>query len=642
MSNYTVVAPSTLISKKFILGLAEKPSAAKSIAKSLNKGKTPRKNLIKVSELAQKLPEIEVYSCKTDEGWLTVIPALGHLFTLISKTKGSQYPVYDYQWVPVPQVKKNRGRELTKHEARIEATIEAMRYLMKSASEIVIMTDYDIEGEVIGGVICKQLSDEKKYKKVKRMKFSSLTDKDINKAYNKLFNGKFQGINPGLFQRGLMRHSLDWLWGINLSRALMLSLKNTSGRFQILSTGRVQGPTLAFIAEKQKAIDLFLPEPFFNIHAELLYKNETFPLKFAKKIENLSEAENKVKKNKNAKAIVEDVTVRENKIKVPAPYNLSKLQSDAYKYFKFSPKRTMAIAEYLYLNALITYPRTSSEQFSSGMDHKEILNQLFKQKEYSKSIGKILAKPLKPNQGKKSDPAHPAVTPTGQSPKEINRDQKKIYNLIVSKYFATFSTPVIIVNKNYKLKKGELKFSMANSQIKDIGWWEFLKPVGTDYKKDSPALKINQSVNIANLNHEANFTKPPAKYNEASLLKQMENVEIGTKSTRADIIYALIQRKYIEGNPLSLTRLGYIIFQVLYENCPDVLSIELSQEVNKMGELIEERNSKTSKKKAYRLEDAIATGINILHGLIREFKAKENEIGMAITKELSMQSKEIT
>ena len=639
--NYKIVAPKILLNKDFMLGLAEKPTAARRIAVALSGGKAIRKNLIKVESIGNgRLPEVEVYSCDTVHGRLTVISAVGHLFTLVSRSRGSQYPIYNYKWVSIPESKRSSRSISEKHLKRIEAIIEAIRYLAKHAKQLIVLTDYDAEGEVIGGLTFQELSSKEKFRSTLRMKFSSLTDKALTTAYDKLFVSH-ETINKGLYHKGLMRHYLDWLWGVNLSRALISSLKNNFGRYYTLSTGRVQGPTLAFLAERQREIDVFVPIPLFKITANLLHSGILYPLQFTKKsVSTLADAKSLIDGSKDTQGLVKKVQKRKKLINAPVPYNLSALQREAYSYYKLNIRRTLQIAEKLYLSALITYPRTSSEQFAEGVDHRSLIKQISEQPELNDFCQKLLGRrrKLKPSVGKNVDPAHPAISPTGQKPGELDKNELRIYELVVRRYLSTFGEPAVVTNTHYSIQIGKIAFSLSGVKTVSLGWWEIQQPVQKVKRMMVPSLFKGERVEIDDLCYREAFTSPPARYNESSLLRRMETEEIGTKATRADIMQALLDRNYITGDPLNITRLGKVIYQVLNEYSPDILSVELSRKVERMGAQVE--SSLNLSNGEFLLNDAILTGIEILHRLVSELFVNEEKVGRAILRELTVQTRE--
>ena len=181
-----------------------------------------------------------------------VANAVGHLFSVSQAVKGTDYPIFDIGWFPNFQVRKN---DFTKKYYSV------INNLAKGASEIIVATDFDVEGEVIGYNIVRFLAHQSD---AKRMKFSSLTVPDLEEAYNNLL----PTINWGHAIAGESRHFLDWYYGINLSRALMNAIK-TTGKFRIMSIGRVQGPALNMIVEKEREIKAFKSEPYWQAFIEI-------------------------------------------------------------------------------------------------------------------------------------------------------------------------------------------------------------------------------------------------------------------------------------------------------------------------------------------------------------------------------------
>ncbi|WP_423792776.1 DNA topoisomerase I [Methanocaldococcus indicus] len=310
-----------------ILIIAEKPSVAKKIANALGKAKKKIMN------------NVPYYEVERDGKKICVASAVGHLFTLIEKNKEfGKYPVFDIKWAPA-YIEK--GKEYVKNY------IDTLKELSKDAEEIYIATDYDLEGELIGYHALKYCCGRDK---AKRMIFSSLTKKELIKAFE---NPK--SIDYGLVDAGECRHIVDWYFGINLSRALMNSLRAVN-RWKVLSVGRVQAPALSFLTEREKEIKNFKPKPYWILYLLLqslkaLHKKEKFwNEEEAKKIYN------KIKDEKYA--VVKDVKKTKKEIKPPVPYDLGTLQREAYSYFKISPKETQDIAQKLYEKGLCIHPET--------------------------------------------------------------------------------------------------------------------------------------------------------------------------------------------------------------------------------------------------------------------------------------------
>ena len=251
---------------KYTLIVTEKPDAAKRIATALDAKGKPKKTQ------SNGVPYYEVYN----NGNLVVVPALGHLYTITSKQK-RDYPVFDYQWVPLHLAERKASR--------IRTWLNVISKLAQDADGFVDACDYDIEGSIIGYSILKYACGGKE-KTAKRMKYSTLTDEELQESYVNLL----PTLDFALVEAGLTRHEVDWLYGINLSRALTQAAKTCSGQYATLSTGRVQGPTLKFLDKREKTIQCFVPTPYWTLTAKIEIDSFTFETQYEKTFETLAEA----------------------------------------------------------------------------------------------------------------------------------------------------------------------------------------------------------------------------------------------------------------------------------------------------------------------------------------------------------------
>ena len=384
-------APNISLKKDgYELIVTEKPQAAMKIAESLGTSKKENLHGIPYYEVNRKGKRI-VVAC-----------AVGHLFTLTQIQKGSGFPVFDIVWVPNYMIKS--GGFTKKY-------YDTLLSLTKNAGSITIATDYDIEGEVIGYNVMRFICNQKD---ANRMKYSTLTKTELNEAYE----NKSPSINWGQAIAGETRHYLDWFYGINLSRALMSAIKET-GRFKIMSIGRVQGPALNLIVERERKIQEFKPEKYWQVFIKVDDNKNKVELKYNKDIFNqkeLEQFENIVGKTALANTIKKEETLPPN-----PPFNLTGLQMEAYRLHGLTPARTLQIAQSLYLAGLISYPRTSSQKLPDSIDYKDILKKLAKQYKVEKLITK-----QKPIEGSKTDSAHPSIYPTGESTSIIWRRRKNL------------------------------------------------------------------------------------------------------------------------------------------------------------------------------------------------------------------------
>ena len=250
---------------------------------------------------------------------------------------------------------------------------------------------------------------------------------------------------------------------VNLSRALTQSFKvsNDGKRYYNLSIGRVQGPTLAFVVDKEMDIRNHIPVPYWTIMAEFEKNGNTIKTYYhPQKVDSLSKATLVVDDCRNQDGKIAEIKTQKIILKSPNPFNLGDPQKEAYRTFRFSPSYTLTIAEKLYLYALISYPRTSSQKLPASINYKKIISGISKinspldirnnedggsnnKGPYDDLVMKLLSKEfLSPNEGSKFDPAHPAIYPTGEKPKcKLEVAEFKLFDLIIKRFFSTFGDP---------------------------------------------------------------------------------------------------------------------------------------------------------------------------------------------------------
>jgi DNA topoisomerase-1 len=590
--------------KKYTLIITEKPDAANRIAVALD-----------VSGKPQKLSSGGVpYYQACRNGEIVVVPALGHLYTIASKQTGKRnYPVFDYQWVPRYQAERGASR--------IRIWLKVIAQLAQDAEAFVDGCDFDIEGSIIGYTILKYACNEKQ-KTAKRMKYSTLTSEELQESYANLL----PSLDFALVEAGLTRHEVDWLYGINLSRALTQAAKASSGQYATLSTGRVQGPTLKFLEEREKDIQCFVPTPYWSLTAKINVDGAVLDVAYEKTFETLAEAAAVRNACKTKTGRIETVTASEFTLSPPVPFDLGALQSEAYKLFRYTPMRTSAVLQHLYLDALISYPRTSSQKLPASIGYKAILKKLGKAAVYAKHTAELLSKPaLKPNEGKKTDPAHPAIYPTGNLPqKPLGIPERSVFDLVVKRFLAVFAEPAVRQNINVTVSLNGNPFRYNAARTLTEGWFRFYRPYVQVKDDVLPPLTEGQPVDVQRVTLKQHFTQPPARYNPRSLLLKMEKEEIGTKATRAAIIQTLHERKYLNGtDSLSVSDLGFEVTEVLEKYCPIVVSSEMTRRLEEKMDAIQQ--GKETKENV--LENAVET----LKLAASELKSKETAVGAQLS-----------
>ncbi|MFQ5999235.1 MAG: DNA topoisomerase I [Candidatus Bathyarchaeia archaeon] len=590
--------------EKYTLIVTEKPDAAQRIAQALDYEGKPKK---------VEKNGVPYFLAHRDRK-LVVVPALGHLYTVVhERGRRNYYPVFNFRWAP---------RHLAERGAKqIRVWIEMISKLASDAEEFIAACDYDLEGSLIGYCILKYACENKEGV-AKRMKFSTLTKSELEKAYDE----PLPQLDFALIEAGKTRHEVDWLYGVNLSRALTLAAKRWSGKYSTLSTGRVQGPTLKFLIGREKAIRSFVPTPYWEIRAEVEIKKSTYEVEYERKrIEKKADAEAVVRACTDRTGEIKKVDVRKFHQKPPIPFDIGALQAEAYSLFRYTPRRTLGIAQRLYLDALISYPRTSSQKLPPIIDYKKILNALGREPAYKKLASKLLEKKeLKPREGAKEDPAHPAVYPTGNLPERtLSEPEKKVWDLVVKRFMAVFGETAIKQSVKVSLEVNGHNFFLRGRQILKEGWMQFYKPYIRAEEVLLPPIKKGETVRLKRVICDDKFTNPPPRYNPSSLLKKMEELGIGTKATRADIIETLYNRRYITDERIVVTELGFDIIDILSKYAPRVISVKLTQELEKKMEQIQSNSEKR--------ENILLEAVQQLKPQLEQFKEKEGPIGEALS-----------
>jgi DNA topoisomerase-1 len=586
--------------EKYTLIITEKPNAAGRIAMALDfEGKPER--------MVER--GVPYYLAKRSKE-IVVVPALGHLYTVAGQKKEKgDYPIFDFRWVP--RYLAERG------VSRIRTWLKVISKLAEKAECFVDACDYDIEGSIIGYSILKYACGGKE-KTAQRMKYSTLTKEELEKSYS----NPLAHLDFAIIEAGLTRHEVDWLYGVNLSRALTTAARNYSGRYATLSTGRVQGPTLKFLATREEKIKCFVPTPYWSIKAKVKIGEVVFEAQYEKKsIEIKAKADAVISSCKGKDGEIERIDIKKLKQMPRLPFDLGSLQNEAYRLFKYTPMSTSGIAQSLYLDALISYPRTSSQKLPPTLGYQSILKHLGRSYKYTKLAAELLAKPtLKPIEGKREDPAHPAIYPTGSLPEHaLQTSKKNIWDLVVRRFLAVFAEPAIQQSLKVSINVNGNRFQLIGRQTLDEGWLRFYKPYIHLEDVLLPTMNLGQKVNVKRVVLERNFTKAPLRYNPSSLLKRMEKEKIGTKATRAGIIQTLQERKYTREDKIVVTDLGFEVVVVLKKYCPSIVSLKLTRKLEERMDAIQ-RGEETR-------ENVLRGVIELLTLVTKKLKENERIIG---------------
>ncbi|SOC39617.1 DNA topoisomerase III [Ureibacillus acetophenoni] len=551
------------------LVLAEKPSVARDIA-----------NVLKCTKKGNGYLEGDRY---------IVTWALGHLVTLADpESYDVKYKTWNLEDLPMlPDrlkltVIKQSGKQFNAVKSQLTRG---------DVSEIIIATDAGREGELVARWIIEKA---KVHKPIKRLWISSVTDKAIKDGFNNLKPGK---AYENLYASAVARSEADWYIGLNATRAL-------TTRFNAqLNCGRVQTPTVAIIAAREDEIKNFKPQTYYGIEANtadnlrLTWQDD----KGNNRSFNKDKIDSIVKKLGSENAVVTSIDRKTKKSYAPALYDLTELQRDANKIFGYSAKETLNIMQKLYeQHKVLTYPRTDSRYISN--DIVATIPERLKAcgiGEYRTFTNKILTKPIKATKAfvddtKVSD--HHAIIPTEGfvNLAKFTDKERKIYDLVVKRFLAVLLPPFEYEQLTLHAKIGDETFIARGKTILSSGWKEvyghhFDDEESSDDVKEQilPRIEKGQSLTVKLIAQTSGQTKPPARFNEATLLSAMENPVkymgmqdkklaetlkstggLGTVATRADIIEKLFNSFLIEkrgGKEIYLTSKGRQLLELVPE-----------------------------------------------------------------------------
>jgi DNA topoisomerase-1 len=574
--------------------ITEKPKVSQRIAYALP-GSATRKRRGRVSYFLVEQNGDEVY----------VASAAGHLYSLKAGKDGFGFPEFDISWQPLYEIDK--GKYYTK------GYIDTLHSLSKDADRFIIATDWDIEGELLG---FNALRFSCGVNEAERMRFSTLVSHDLRRAFEEL-----DLVDHGLADAGEARHIMDWYWGINISRALMHSTRMKGGRFSI-SAGRVQTPALSILVKREREIGEFVPEKFYEIFASLKVGESKVKAEHRKgRFSDKTKAELVLEASRVSEGTVLRVEKKQTQRYPPVPFDLGELQSEAYRVFRFNPKRTQELAQSLYESGLISYPRTSSQKYPPAIGFRRLIEALSKMKGFETAAALLEKEKLYPRQGKKDDPAHPAIYPTGVAPKKLGTQEEKLFKLIVHRFLATFGESALLETTTVDVTLGPEPYFFAATMIQSRGWLDFYPYVKID-EKALPVIQSGDLLPVLAVEMSEGETRPPPRYNPASLIRELEAKGLGTKATRAEIVDTLYRRRYIKEIPMKVTGAGMAVIGALEQYVPEIIDEELTRRFEESVEKI--RVKETSK------EAVLAEAKKELVKIIDEFKEKESEIGAVL------------
>jgi DNA topoisomerase III len=535
---------------------------------------------------------------KKGQGFIEVLPnqlfpqgayitwAIGHLLQLQSPEK------YNSSWKKwsidtLPMIPEKFKYEVSRSKFK---QFNAVKSLLKkpSVTEIIHAGDAGREGELIVRNIINMSGVKKP---MKRLWISSLTPKAITEGFSKLLD---ESDTRSVFYEAYSRACADWIIGMNASRIYSILLKQ-KGMSDVFSAGRVQTPTLALIVKREKEIESFVSEPFWEVTADFDIDGKVYQGKWEK------EKQSRVKDKETAMKIAEfckgkaaevkDITTERKEYQPPLLFNLSSLQATANKLYKFSPQKTLDTLQKLYQKGIVSYPRSDSNYVTRGEAETfpEILTKLSSLPVYQDlfplPVKSLLNNKRYVNEQKVTD--HYAIIPTEQvkNPDKLGADEQKIYDLVVRRLIAAhyeksifdYTSLVTLVDRRAEfISKGKV-------QIQE-GWRKVIFQNEKEDEQLLPLVQRGETGKVKSVKVKEGKTQPPKRYTEGQLItlmktagRHLEDEELekilssteglGTEATRASIIAGLKDRKYIEvkRNIVFATDKGKVLIEAIGE-----------------------------------------------------------------------------
>ena len=490
----------------------------------------------------------------------------------------------DHDFKPNYEIKEERSKEIKKIKSEA-----------KKAEIILLAPDPDREGEAIAQHVFEILSSTSrvgKDRKIKRIVFHEITKEAVEKAI-----GTPGKVNKHLVDAQISRRVLDRLVGYKLSPILWKKIRRG------LSAGRVQSVVVRLIVEKEREIEAFKAEEYWEIFAQIEQVEKVGQVGregFIVKLIKINDKKVEVGDEKTAKKVVGDLEksdykvseVRKHEVKKSPypPFKTSTMTQSAARFFHWSAKKTMSVAQKLYEEGLITYHRTDSVHLAESALKKV---RAFIKSEYGENY-----LPEKPRfyktKSKVAQEAHEAVRPTDvgisnfQLPisNKYKRDAERLYELIWKRFVAcqmeycVFDATRIDVSAKPKLHTTCYILRVSGSIMKFDGWRKVI-PLSKDEESELPQVEKDEVLQLIKVLSEQKFTQPPARFNEASLIKMLEKLGIGRPSTYAPTISTIQYRNYVEKDDgkFKPTSIGLTVNDFLFKNFPDILDYDFTAEM---------------------------------------------------------------
>ena len=571
--------------------VAEKNISARRIAQILSEGKN-------VTE--HKDAGVSTYSF----GDTTTVGLRGHVVEIdfepgYQNWRSEQYTprsLIDAKTIKVPTEKK---------------IVSLLQKLAKQADRVTIATDFDTEGELIGKEAYELVRAASKNVRIDRARFSAITPGELRHAFSHTTELDF-----ALAAAGEARQSIDLMWGASLTRFISLAARR--GGQNILSVGRVQSPTLGMIVDREKEIEAFVPETYWQVSCTTEKSGEVIEARHTNGRFHEKAAAVAARDRTKAPLVVTDVRTGTKQDRAPSPFDTTTYIVAAAR-LGFSAANAMRIAEDLYMNGFISYPRTDNTVYPESLDLDAILKTILSSP-FRKDVEWVMAhRRAVPTRGKKSSTDHPPIHPTGGATREaLGEDVFRIYELVLRRFLATLSPDAQWKTLKVLFSAGGEEYTTTGGQLLETGWHR-VYPFSEAKEVVLPAFETGEHLPVQKVTLDEKETQPPARYTQSKLIQRMEELGLGTKSTRHEVIAKLVSRKYVEGNPLRPTLVGRVVTESLEQHADAITRPDMTQTLEAhMQQIKESRRTR---------EDVVRESREMLHRAFDQLEANEQVIG---------------
>jgi DNA topoisomerase I len=462
------------------------------------------------------------------------------------------------------------------------AIVEALESMVREFERVIIATDFDREGELIGLEALEILLRVHPTVEVKRARYSALTRDEIERSFADL-----KSLDQALAEAASARQEIDLVWGALLTRYLSLTAGQRGKGF--LSAGRVQTPTLALLVERDQEIREFTPEPFWTIEADAEKGVERFHLSHEHgPFQDHAEAIRVFQRVEGAtQGTVDSYTQEGFRRRPPVPFSTTLFVAEATR-LGLGAAAAMRVAEDLYTRGLISYPRTDNTVYPRGLGLRSIAER-FRESAFGEAAAFVLQQPtLRATRGRTESTDHPPIYPTGVvDPRKLRPDAQRIYELVVRRFLATIGPDALLLERHATLDVRGEKFLGEGRLLVDPGWYR-IYPYAHPDEEPLPPLVQGEGVAVRDVGLKEDQTRPPRRFTQGSLIQEMERLGLGTKSTRHDVVQKLFDRHYVTPKNLEPTGTGIAVTEALKAHAPVITRPEMTHRLEDEMALVAE------------------------------------------------------